>query len=168
MILSTGTFLFSSRPQVTQYFLLLSSRKDFPGGSVLKNPPANAGDVSLIPGSGRSPGEGNGNPLQYSCLGNPMDRAPWWAPVMRSQRARHDLATQQQQQPYYQQMDKANTNTKTDMSVSIKTKLPPNGIHFKNNQSQSYFSSLSLSLPSSLTSITYITTSTHPLTAAPW
>ena len=46
----------------------------FPSGSVVKNPPANAGDLSLIPGSGRSPGEGNGNPLQYSCLENPMDR----------------------------------------------------------------------------------------------
>ena len=43
-------------------------------GSVVKNPPANVGDSCLIPGSGRSPGEGNGNPLQYSCLGNPMDR----------------------------------------------------------------------------------------------
>ena len=46
----------------------------FPGGSVLKNPPANAGDPSSVPGSGRSPGEGNGNPLQYSFLGNLMDR----------------------------------------------------------------------------------------------
>ena len=46
----------------------------FPGGSVVKNPPANAGDVGLIPESERSPGEGNGNPLQYSCLGNPMGR----------------------------------------------------------------------------------------------
>ena len=46
----------------------------FPGGSVVKNPPANEGDVGLIPGSRRSPGKGNGNPLQYSCLGNPMDR----------------------------------------------------------------------------------------------
>ena len=46
----------------------------FPGGSVAKNPPANAGDSGLIPRSGRSPGEGNGNQLQYSCLGNPMDR----------------------------------------------------------------------------------------------
>ena len=46
----------------------------FPGGSVVKNPPVNAGDAGLIPGSGRSPGEGNGNPLQYSCLENPMDR----------------------------------------------------------------------------------------------
>ena len=48
-----------------------------PGGSVVKNPPANAGDLGLILGSGRSPGEGNGNPLQYSCLGNPMDRGAW-------------------------------------------------------------------------------------------
>ena len=46
----------------------------FPDGSMIKNPPANAGDMGSIPGSGRSPGEGNGNPLQYSCLGNPMDR----------------------------------------------------------------------------------------------
>ena len=48
----------------------------FPGGSVVKNPPANAGDVGSIPGSGRSLGEENGNPLQYSCLGNPMKREP--------------------------------------------------------------------------------------------
>ena len=46
----------------------------FPGDSAVKNLPANAGDVGLIPGLGRSPGEGNGNALQYSCLGNPMDR----------------------------------------------------------------------------------------------
>ena len=46
----------------------------FPGDSVVKNLPASAGDVGLIPGLGRSPGEGNGNPLQHSCLGNPMDR----------------------------------------------------------------------------------------------
>ena len=56
----------------------------FFGGSVVKNPPANAGDtrdVGLIPGWGRSLGEGNGNPLQYSCLGSPMDRGAWWATV---------------------------------------------------------------------------------------
>ena len=53
----------------------------FPGGSVVKNPPANAADMGSIPGSGRSPGEGNGNPLQYSCLENPMDREPWKAAV---------------------------------------------------------------------------------------
>ena len=48
---------------------------------MVKNPGANAGDVSLIPGSGRSPREGNGNPLQYSCLGNAMDRGAWWTIV---------------------------------------------------------------------------------------
>ena len=45
-----------------------------PGGSVVKNPPANAGNVGSIPASGRSPKEGNGNPIQYSCLENPTDR----------------------------------------------------------------------------------------------
>ena len=49
----------------------------FPGGSVVKNPPTSAGDVGSIPGPGRSPGGGNGNLLQYSCLGNPMDRGIW-------------------------------------------------------------------------------------------
>ena len=49
----------------------------FPGSSVSKESACNAGDLGLIPGSGRSPGEGNGNPLQYSCLTNPMDRGPW-------------------------------------------------------------------------------------------
>ena len=53
----------------------------FPGGSVVKNPQANAGNVDLIPGSGRSPGEGNGSLLQCSCLGNPMDRGAWRAVV---------------------------------------------------------------------------------------
>ena len=48
-------------------------------GSVVKNPPANTGDSGLIPELGRSPGKGNGNPLQYSCLRNPMDRGAWWA-----------------------------------------------------------------------------------------
>ena len=46
---------------------------------MVKNPPANAGDLNLIPGSGRSPAEGNGSPLQYACLGNPMDRGAQWA-----------------------------------------------------------------------------------------
>ena len=52
-----------------------------PGVSVVKSPPANAGDVDLTPGSGRVPGEGNGNSLPYSCLGNSMDRGAWWATV---------------------------------------------------------------------------------------
>ena len=53
----------------------------FPGASVVNNLPVNSGDVGLIPGLGRSPGEGNGNPLQYVCLGNPMDRGACWATV---------------------------------------------------------------------------------------
>ena len=53
----------------------------FSGGSVVKNPPANAEDAGLIPRLGRSPGEGNGNLLQYSCLGNPMDRGAWQTTV---------------------------------------------------------------------------------------
>ena len=53
----------------------------FPRGSAVKNPSAAAGDVGSSPESGRSPGEGNGNPLQYSCLGNPMDRGAWHATV---------------------------------------------------------------------------------------
>ena len=65
----------------------------FPGGSVAKNPPANAGDSGLIPGLEKSPGEGNGNPLQYSYLENSMDRGAWWATVYESQRVRHDGAT---------------------------------------------------------------------------
>ena len=59
----------------------LSNHKGFPGGSVVKYLPANAGDVGLIPGSGRSLEEGNGNPLQYPCLGKPMDRGAWKAAV---------------------------------------------------------------------------------------
>ena len=54
---------------------------DLPIGSVVKNLPANAGDSGSIPGSGISPGGGNGNPLQYSCLGNPKDRGAWWATI---------------------------------------------------------------------------------------
>ena len=55
--------------------------RGFPGGSVIKNLPANREDMSSIPGSGRSLGKGNGNLLQYSCLGNPMDKGVWWATV---------------------------------------------------------------------------------------
>ena len=51
------------------------------GSLAVKNSPANAGDTSSIPGLGRFPGGGNSNPLQYSCLGNPMDRGAWWATV---------------------------------------------------------------------------------------
>ena len=56
----------------------------FPGGSVVKDPPAdagNTGDTGSVSGWERFPGEGNDNPLQFSCLGNPMDRRAWWAAV---------------------------------------------------------------------------------------
>ena len=59
----------------------LTGNLGFPGGSLIKNPPANARDTGLIRESGRSPGEGNGNPFQCSCLGNPMDRGAWRATV---------------------------------------------------------------------------------------
>ena len=60
---------------------MLSKYFVFPGVSVVKNLPVNVGSASLIPGLGRSPGEGNGNPLQYSCLGNPMDRGAWQSEI---------------------------------------------------------------------------------------
>ena len=59
-----------------------------------KNPPANAGNMGSIPGLGRSPGEGNGNPFQYSCLGNPMDRGAWRA--WDHKNVRHNLAMEKQ------------------------------------------------------------------------
>ena len=69
-----GAMLFQSKDQC------------FPGGSAGKESTCNAGntgDVGSIPGSGRSPGGGNGNPLQYSCLENPMDRGAWWATALK-------------------------------------------------------------------------------------
>ena len=63
------------------------------GGSVVRNLPANAGNTGgLIPGPGRSSGEGNGNPLQYSCPENPMDRGAWWATVHRVTKSRTQLS----------------------------------------------------------------------------
>ena len=70
-----------------EYFKNISYCAGFPGGVVVEKLPANAGvarDTGSIPGSGRSPGEGNGNPLQYSCLENPMDRGAWRAIGMGS------------------------------------------------------------------------------------
>ena len=63
----------------------------FPGGAEVKASACNVEDLGLIPESGRSPGEGNGNPLQYSCLENPMDGGAWWATVHGSQRVGHDF-----------------------------------------------------------------------------
>ena len=72
----------------------LSHPWGFPGGSEVKASACNAGDLGLIPESGRSPGEGNGNPLQYSCLENPMDGGAWWAIV-------HGVAKSQRRLSYF-------------------------------------------------------------------
>ena len=71
------------------------SLQGFPGGSVIKNPPINAGDagvVGSIPGWGRSPERGNGNPLQYSCWENPTDRGAWWATVCGATKSQTQLS----------------------------------------------------------------------------
>ena len=64
----------------------------FPGGSDGKGSACNAGDLGLILGLGRSPGGGNGNPLQYSCLENPLDRGAWWAMVHGVSQSRTGLS----------------------------------------------------------------------------
>ena len=82
------------KTQMANKFLGLSKT-----GSVVKNPPASARDtrdVGSVPGLGRSPGEGNGNPFQYSYLGNPMNRSSWQARVLGFVKAKHDLVTKQQ------------------------------------------------------------------------
>ena len=70
-----------------------------------ENLPANAGDMGSIPGLGRSPGAGNGNPLQYSCLGNLMHNGSWQATVHGAARVRHDLENKQQQQEIFTMYD---------------------------------------------------------------
>ena len=80
--------------------MMYDHKPGFPGSSVVKNMPANAGDVrdtGLIPGSGRSPGKGNGYPLKYSCLENSRDRGAWRATVHGvAQSFSNDLTTKQQ------------------------------------------------------------------------
>ena len=71
----------------------------FPHSSVSKKSACNAGNLGLIPGSERSPGEGNGNPLQYSCLENPMDREAWQATVHGVARVRYNLVAKPR--PYF-------------------------------------------------------------------
>ena len=77
-----------SQTQKTEISFKWLCRKGFLGGSEVKVSACNAGDLGSIPGSGRSPGEGNDNPLQYSCLENPMDRGAWWATVHRVAKSR--------------------------------------------------------------------------------
>ena len=71
----------------TEHLYCFHTLKGFPGGSDGKESACNAGDLGLIPGSGRSLGEGNGNPLQYFCLGNPMDKEPGTLQSMGSQKS---------------------------------------------------------------------------------
>ena len=75
------------------FFSYLVHIQSFPGGSDSKESCCNAGDPGSIPGLERSPGEGNGTPLQYSCLENPMDGGAWQVTVRGSQRVRHDWGT---------------------------------------------------------------------------
>ena len=70
----------------------IGTSRGFPGGPEVKASASNVGDPGSIPGSGRSPGEGNGNPLQYSCLENPMDGGAWWATVRRFAKSRTRLS----------------------------------------------------------------------------
>ena len=77
-------------PTDKQNCLPLALVSGFAGGSVVKNPSANTGDLGSIPGLGRLPGVGNGNPFQYSYLQNPVDRGAWQATVHESRRVGHD------------------------------------------------------------------------------
>ena len=80
------------RNRSSSVFVFGDYHQDFPGGSEVKASACNARDLGSIPGSGKSPGEGNGNPLQYSCLENPMDRGAWLATVHRVAKSRTRLS----------------------------------------------------------------------------
>ena len=84
----------------------------FPGGSEDKESACNVGDPGLIPGEGRSPGEGNGNPLQYSCLENAMDGGAWWATV-------HGVAQSQTRLNNYTCVVMSHTSTRLFMLESV-------------------------------------------------
>ena len=91
-----GILLSHKKDEICPFSTTWTDLRGFLGGSVVKNLPAsaeNTRDVHSIPGSGMSPGGGNGNPLQYSCLENPMDRGAWLSAVQGGhKRVRHDLA----------------------------------------------------------------------------
>ena len=88
-------FIFSISYSVLPFHL------GFPHSSVSKESACCAGDPGLIPGLGRSSGEGNGNPLQHSCLENPIDRGAWWTTVHGVARVGHDLATKSSSSPFH-------------------------------------------------------------------
>ena len=79
--MAISNFIYLRTPTSPAPSTVLYTSSGFPGSSVVKNPPANAGDTGSIFGSRRCPGGGNGNPLQYSCLENPMGRGAWQATV---------------------------------------------------------------------------------------
>ena len=96
------TLDFSHFPTTLLTNLTYSLPGCLPGGSVVENLPANAGDtgdIVSVPGLERSPGEGNGNQLQYSCLGSLVDRGAWWATICGVARVGQDFVTIQQQIP---------------------------------------------------------------------
>ena len=84
--------LLSSEGMIMHFYRTLGRFLGLPGGSEGKASSYNAGDLGSIPGSGRSPREGNGNPLQYSCLENPMDGGAWWATVHGVSKSRTRLS----------------------------------------------------------------------------
>ena len=77
----TSRIITKEKKNENQHYSYILGEMGFPGGSEVKASACNAGDLGSIPGLGRSPGEGNGNPLQSSCLENPMDKGAWWATV---------------------------------------------------------------------------------------
>ena len=89
----------------------------FWGGSVVKNPPTIAGDTGSIPGSGRFSGEGNGNPFQYSCLGNPMDRGAWGNTVHGVTKSRTWLSTMHKWKDTYNWIRKVSNQNRSDCTL---------------------------------------------------
>ena len=125
---------------------------------MIKNLPDNAGDADSIPGLGRSPGEGNGNPLQYSCLGSPMNREAWRATVHGVTGVRHDAVIKEQQQAT------ANHFSFLEKATICLIYVPAANLYFHNGLLQSASLS-SISVNSNLTSIPNLnlTSSKKPL-----
>ena len=99
---------FLSMIKVTYKIYNFTIYMGFPGGSEAKASACNVGDLGSIPGSGRSPGEWNGTPLQYSCLKNPMDRGAWWATVHGVAKSRTRLNDFTSLYSYYTVIDQVN------------------------------------------------------------
>ena len=95
-ITTSRPFCFLCTWKSPSLIFMSSAYTTIPGGSVVKNLPINIGNSGSFPGLGRSLGKGNGNPFQYSCLGNPVDRGDWQAAVHGVLRVRHNLVTKQQ------------------------------------------------------------------------